>query len=245
MVCPTIVRFDVHGNISSGKTQLLRTLARNHYEYFEHCVETVADSHYVYLECGIEIKVFYEPVEQWITSGMLQKFYSNEVSFECFQQYVLSTLFARELLIKDYVNTLLENNQDKFYLIFVERSLDSCLRFFISCGPVSDTTASNLKETVAIYSTLTCPLTSIQKLDIYVKTDVNTCYVRRAKRARVTEHFITEDYLTKLHDAHELYFLTHESFLTLDGTSTSLYNMDLLYANIRSKLILPLNLCER
>lgn len=130
-----------------------------------------------------------EPVERWMSAGLLQGFYSGLLSASVFQMSVLVSLFG------PLFTAVLRRPK----LIVSERSPFSNSAVFAK---------ANLHgaELAAYHYTLRELMEALPPVDvtaIYLVTDVTTAMGRVRARNRDTESEITQDYMKLLHDLHD------------------------------------------
>lgn len=175
----------VEGNIGTGKTTFLKNISSDYYK----------------------IQVLFEPVDEWIKSGMLGKFYENPEKYNLmFQVYCL---FTR---MKQYEK--IDSTAD---YVFIERSiLCDCNVFAKMC------LSGNTKKYYAYLSIYNQYLLLINEIYnyrnyfIYLKKDPIDCLNQVKERGRFEESGITIEYLTELHEH-------HENWLGKDRIHTKLY----------------------
>lgn len=170
----------IEGNIGSGKTTFLKNLDVN----------------------SINSQKIFEPVDQWIESGMLKKFYKDPKKYAYeFQLYCLKTRF--ELFSK------IDNTKD---IIFIERS-PMCDRYVFAeiCLKDQIDKLSRYQEIWDQYmnqiytSTFNYPYHFI-----YIDETYQNCYQHIKSRGRNAENNISLEYLSQLQNKHQQWFDHHE-----------------------------------
>lgn len=172
----------IEGNISSGKTTLIKGLKEKGFIVFE------------------------EPVDEWTNeyvdkdgNNILGKFYKDmgRYSFQ-FEVLVMTTRWKR-------IRQALDNDSE---IIFIERSIDTDKNTFaINLKEESHVTDLDWQIYMAWYDTFTTEtqhhLKDIDVNYIYLCTKPEECHKRRQERARKEEDSIPLEYLEKLHEKHE------------------------------------------
>ena len=189
MPCPyKIDMISIEGNIGAGKSTLCRQLRAGGFFTFE------------------------EPVVDWTVQGedgtshsVLTAFYRNPVKYACtFQQLVLRTRVEQA---KEW----------KSKRGFVERCVHSDRLFGAmqyrlgNMDPVEY--GSYLYQFRQAVQDMPTPIVG----HIYLKTSVDTCLARIAKRKREGEQGINRSYLSLLEEEHESWLVGLSSVLVLDG----------------------------
>lgn len=195
---PKVVVID--GNIASGKTTYISLLCKN----FE--------------KKGKSFAIVKEPVDLWIEQGVLQKFYENREKYSySFQTYVYATriLEARKVLAE---------HRDKDLLIF-ERSwfTDTLFMNVQFRDGFVDETEMFMYRHWSSYWNLTIPVELHPSGFVYLKCSPDVCFARCKKRSRDGESKVALDYLEKLGEEHDLFFLNYQE---LTGLKVPLLEME-------------------
>lgn len=207
----------IEGNIGSGKSTLLGNL-KKHYE----------NNPYV--------RFLKEPVDDWEKiqdkqgNTILQKFYGDQDKYSFpFQMmaYISRLSILRnelESIREHYLNSHINNNNTKTYVIITERSLYTDREVFAKMlyeqGKIEDVCYQIylhwfdefIREYTEIHS-------------VYVITDPQKCYERIHKRARVGEEVIPLSYLDDCHQYHNRFLEKQTNKLELDG-NVDIYEND-------------------
>jgi deoxyadenosine/deoxycytidine kinase len=165
----------IEGNIGIGKSTLLSNLDKED------------------LKKKYNYKVFYEPVDNWIEVGILDKFYEDPAKYcYLFQSYCLFTRF----------NILKKIDKSNLDFVFIERSIFTDKYVFAkSCkelGTMSDIEFDIYDKWFTHY--LNCHPNDY--MFIHLTLEPETCLQRIKKRSRNAETSISLDYL-KLLDKNE------------------------------------------
>jgi deoxyadenosine/deoxycytidine kinase len=175
---PPIIIY-IEGNIGTGKSTFLKQLDDNT------------------LKTKYNYDVIYEPVDEWQKVGVLEKFYSDPKKYcYLFQSYCLFTRFQ-----------LLQKLDDKLNYVFIERSIFSDKYVFANgcrkLGQLEDI-EYNIYNKWFDEFLLKHPLNYHH---IYLQVDPKICLERINQRNRGEESGITLEYLTLLHNQHEIWWL--------------------------------------
>tara|TARA_Y100001972_G_C7607477_1_gene304465 strand:+ start:147 stop:815 length:669 start_codon:yes stop_codon:yes gene_type:complete len=162
----------VEGNVGTGKTTFLKNLSNQKYK----------------------IQRLYEPVDEWIASGMLGKFYNDPDKYNLlFQIYCL---FTR---LKQYEN--IDKTAD---FVFIERSIYCDYNVFAKKCLKHD--QKKYHEYISIYSQYIQLIREIypyKKYFLYLRKNYDTCFNQIKNRGRIEENNIELDYIKGLHNNHE------------------------------------------
>lgn len=162
----------VEGNIGTGKTTFLKNLENDKYK----------------------IQKLYEPVDEWIKSGMLGKFYEDPDQYNLmFQTYCL---FTR---LKQYEK--IDNEMD---YVFIERSIFCDCNVFANMCLKGDT--QKYDDYLCIYNqylSLINEMYNHKNYFLYLQKDPMISLNQIKARGRFEEEGITIDYLRELHNYHE------------------------------------------
>lgn len=173
----------IDGEIGAGKSTLLRILVE---EFGKRGVKAVSVP---------------EPVDDWIRTGALARYYENkEMYLVEFQLYVMSTLLTT-------VEKTIRENQDADLIILERSVLTSRYVFF-------EMQKSMINEgRIEIYQTCAELLMNKMKIDwshakyVYLKPTIENCQRRVHSRGRKEEvGAVDSDYQTNLREAHESLF---------------------------------------
>jgi len=162
----------VEGNIGTGKTTFLKNLTSKKYK----------------------IQKLYEPVDEWINSGMLGKFYEDPDKYNLmFQTYCL---FTR---LKQYEK--IDNTVD---YVFIERSIYcDCNVFANMCLKTDPNKYDDYLCIYTQYSNLITEMYNYKNHFLYLQKDPNESLAQIQMRGRFEEEGITLEYLRELHNYHE------------------------------------------
>jgi deoxyadenosine/deoxycytidine kinase len=187
----------VEGNISSGKTTLVKGL-RGQYIVFE------------------------EPLDKWQTeyklgdANILELFYNNmrEFSFK-FEMMSLVTRYRQ----------LIDALQHTDNIIIIERSYMCCRRVFAQNlydqGLIDELEWKIYTEAHAMYSEIIqMILKPYNPIYLYLRTLPGECYARKVGRNRAEEESATPKYLVQIHDYHEKWFVDTPC-ITIDGNQSA------------------------
>jgi deoxycitidine kinase/deoxyguanosine kinase len=162
-----------------------------------------------------------EPVEEWVESGVLNRFYKDMSRWA----------FSFQLrIIHDKVNHLNsiyrnENIIDPLVYI-VERSMysDACFSNTLHKTGVLDTYEYNLSNDVRkVYENR---LLVVPSLIIYIRPPIHTCMERVLHRNRCEEIDITSEYQQALMDSHDDIFLNQDLINQVTGTKIPILVLD-------------------
>ncbi len=173
----------VEGNIGAGKTTFLKNIKNFKKKY----------------------QIIYEPVDEWISSGMLDKFYKDPEKYAYeFQLYCLETRFK-----------LFEKIDKNVEYVFIERS-PMCDRFVFAEVCLKKQTEL-LSQYIKIYNQRMY-IDYIQKYNypyhyIYIKTPYEQCYKNISKRSRSQEINISKEYLSELENRHDNWLEYHTQII--------------------------------
>lgn len=210
----------VEGLIGAGKSTLLQEVLVPELELSQQC----------------RVIVIREPVEEWVASGMLQRFYGDQKRWaytfqaKAFHDRVME---ARRVLTQQAA--LPPAARADF--ILMERSPVSdqiFMRTLHAEGMVDDMEFALYQEWVQLWADL-CAL----KVDlfVYVRTDVPLCMQRLNQRSRDGETRVTPEYQAHLLREHELQFASQRRpdgtpCICVDGTPDYRAN-----ASLRQQLV--------
>ena len=173
----------VEGNIGAGKTTFLKNINIPQ----------------------LNIQKIFEPVSEWIQSGMLDKFYRDpdKYAYE-FQLYCLKTRF--DLFKK--IDTTVD-------YVFIERS-PMCDKF-VFAGVCLENKPEQLQQYHDIWNEyMNTIYTTEYNYDfhfLYINDTAENCHKHICDRARQEETNISLDYLQKLEERHNTWFNYHDQIL--------------------------------
>jgi len=175
-----VLIISIEGNIGAGKSTLLK-----------HFKEFINKNNIK------NISIVEEPVNIWIQTGILKKFYLEKDKYAgFFQLFVLETL---KQAIKNCINNYKYNNRQ---IIITERSLNSTRHVFAQMlynnKEISDEEYSSYLYVYNNVNTKYLP-TKI----IYLNTDYITCHHRAIQRNRDGEDTISIEYLKECDEYHK------------------------------------------
>lgn len=182
----------VEGLIGAGKSTLLNVLRDE-------------------LSKSFKVAIVQEPVDQWVSSGLLQRFYADKQRWS----YSFQT--------KAFYDRITEAQQcfrefPDADIILMERSPVSDQIFMKTLhkdGFVDDLEYSMYKDWCSMWETL---LPFSISLYLYVRTGLDDCMQRLVKRSRDGEHGVNRDYQARLLEEHDREFLGDDDSLVIDGT---------------------------
>lgn len=173
----------IEGNIGTGKTTFLKNLSDETYK----------------------IQVLYEPVDEWIKSGMLGKFYEDPDYYNLmFQSYCLFTRLKQFEKIDRSVD-----------YVFIERSIYCDSNVF---AKVCLTQPEKYEKYTCLYNQyleLIKEMYDIPFYFLYLYKTPDNCLKQIQTRARAEEDGITIDYLNQLHHYHEEWLQNNRVFETI------------------------------
>lgn len=188
---PKVVVID--GNIASGKTTYISLLCEN----FE--------------KKGKSFAIVKEPVDLWVEQGILQKFYENRERYSySFQTYVYTTRILE-------AKKVLEEHRDKDLLIF-ERSWFTDTLFMnvqFRDGFVDVTEMLMYKHWSSFWNSVV-PVELHPSGFVYLKCPPSVCFERCKNRSRDGESGVELDYLEKLGEEHDKFFLEYQELTGLN-----------------------------
>lgn len=173
----------VEGNIGAGKTTFLRNINKFDKKY----------------------QIIYEPVDEWIKSGMLNKFYKNPEKYSYdFQLYCLQSRF---MLFKK-----IDKSVD---YVFIERS-PLCDRFVFA-----EVCLENQEELLEKYKRIYNQYMHVDYIQqynypyhfLYLKTPYEKCYENIITRSRNEELNISKKYLENLENKHDDWLGNYEQLI--------------------------------
>lgn len=180
----------IEGNIGSGKSTAIAELKKMHPEY------TYVD----------------EPVDLWVSSGLLQAMYKKEVDIAVFQQVALATLVA----------PLLKAAHSGATTIVTERSPWSNREIFARAH-LKENTWEEIAYNV-VFDSLMCSLPKYTVRIAYLQASIvelQKRIVQRARESEDTKTTIRVDYLKELERLHEDYFFHSPTVKTrVDATQS-------------------------
>jgi deoxyadenosine/deoxycytidine kinase len=189
--------YSLEGNIGSGKTTFLNVLK----EYYKN------NKNFVFLQ---------EPVSDWneiVDSNnvnILTKYYSNQSKYAF--SFQMMAFITRLKQLKDCIDKYSGNHRIKVITersIFTDRKIFATMLF--DSGKIED-----IEYTIYLkwfdYFVKDIKITGI----IYIKTNIDKCFLRINKRNREGES-IEYEYLSKLNDYHNEWLKNEDNLLVLDG----------------------------
>lgn len=177
---PFVICFE--GNIGAGKTTIIENLAS--------------------LFGSDKVVILKEPISLWRNfhgHNMLDLYYKYPKQFA----FTLQT-FVQTSLLRQYHSTLQKCDRDR--IILMERSMSSSKNFFI---PIMERNRYIDEHETNVSSYLCDVFSDLFPVDlvVYLRSDPNQCIERIKTRGRKEEvDRIDLDYVTQLHDLHELWF---------------------------------------
>jgi len=180
----------IEGNIGSGKSTAIAALKRLHPEF------TYVD----------------EPVDLWVSSGLLQAMYKKEVDIAVFQQVALATLVAPLLKAAHSGATTIVTERSPWSnrKIFARAHLKENTWEGIAYNVVFDSLLSSLPQHTVCVAYLQAPISVLQNR-----------IEQRARESEDTKTTIRDDYLKKLDRLHEDYFHCSDTVKTrIDATQS-------------------------
>ena len=219
----------IEGNIGSGKSTLLAQLKE---EYKENA----------------DIIFLREPVDEWESikdndgTTMIQKFYADQEKYSF--SFQMMAYISRLALLKEALT------KNKNTIIITERSLFTdkyvFAKMLYDMKKIEDVNYQIYSRWFDTFAN-DFPLNHI----VYVKTDVNICHDRIAKRSRNGESNIPADYLNECHNYHEqmiIQLTKNCEITTLDGNTDIYENPKTLieWKRIINEIIVDnINKCNR
>lgn len=172
----------VDGNIASGKSTFINMLHRR------------------LRALGYRVTVVREPVDQWETSGILQKFYDDKKRWSyTFQTEVFTSRIMENVLMFDH-------HKDETDIFILERSCFTDTLFMELLEESGDVTDLEMK-CYRNWSTMWDRVMPYKPTSfIYLKTSVKECMKRKNVRHRDAESSILWDYLEALERKHDQFF---------------------------------------
>jgi len=172
----------VEGVISTGKSTLI-----------SQCLVPILT------EMGYKVKVIPEPVDKWVESGLLQKFYDDPHRWGySFQTSVFHDRITE--VIKVY------NEEPKADIYIMERSCASdkiFMKVLKQDGIVSDLEYALYQNWADLWTQL---MPALPDLVVFLRTEVGICMNRLKRRNREGEEGVSMDYQSKLLTNHDLMF---------------------------------------
>lgn len=170
---------NIVGNIGVGKTSLLHELEK----------------------CNKNYHIIYEPVDEWVKSGMLCEFYDNiKKNSEPFQYYVKVNRFLDRI---KKIKQIQESSKEDFPIIICERSwyednvfLESLFQQYMISGYAYDAIIE-FDKLIDFYLD-TYINKKFKTIDIYLDCKTTELMERIIKRDREEEMKISKYYLDKL-----------------------------------------------
>merc|ERR1719361_403638 len=190
----------IEGNIGSGKSTLIKSLASSGYEVYPEPVRE---------RWGQFLPILYNDPARWgmcFQMEVLDWFHSLK---ESFNQHagLLKKAQAEATLIGSWIS-----KQD---LVIVERSPQSAFEIFTTnlhdCGLLTDWEKSLL---LRFYHLTRWRLAKL----FYLRTPPETCCDRIRQRSRNGEEQVDEDLLQALHNKHEELYMGQDNVVVIDGT---------------------------
>lgn len=170
----------VEGNIGTGKTTFLKTIKSEKYK----------------------IQVLLEPVDEWIKSGMLGKFYEDPDTYDLmFQTYCLFTRLKQ-----------FEKIDKSMDYVFIERSIYCDCNVF---AKVCLTQFNKYDKYMIVYNQFLELIKEMYDMPyyfLYLYKTPNECLKQIETRGRAEEDGITLDYLNEIHTYHENWLQTDRKF---------------------------------
>jgi deoxyadenosine/deoxycytidine kinase len=176
----------VDGNIASGKTSFIKIIV----EYLS--------------ETGLRVRVIKEPVDDWKSIGILEKFYKNPKKYAyAFQTYVFSSRIQKAI-------TKYEKYKHVTDLFISERSWFTD-RIFADIN-YKDKNINSMEY--ALYNTWSDFYTQFAPFEpdgfVYLRCSEDVSHERYLKRSREGECNIAKEYLCELLEAHDNMFCITE-----------------------------------
>lgn len=159
---------------------------------------------------GFEHVVVQEPVNEF--SELLEKYYSDPKKYGfVFQVKVLTAQITA-------LNKVIQSVNPKT-VIFCERSVFTAREVFVKMMDLDPVERKVIDDLYTLMISM-----SKFKVDgcIYLKTPVAVCAQRIVSRGRPGEENITDEYLQRVHDHHEMWLKGKEALLTLEEISIEL-----------------------
>lgn len=191
----------LEGVIGAGKSTLLETLKK------------------WFTDQGYVVWVVREPVDKWVKSGLLQKFYEDGKRWAyTFQTAAfLDRMFECKKVVSEIADY--KSTEPQKHVILMERSPQSD-RMFLNVaynnGLVND-------MELEIYNSWWTFWHQLMPFDItyylYLQTDTETAMSRLRRRNRDGEAGIEDHYQQQLQNEHNLLFLNHPKTIVIDGSA--------------------------
>lgn len=164
------------------------------------------------LKLGYSVYVINENIDEWVSDGILQKFYENPKRY--------SYHFQTKVFM-DKVKTFCDAYNkywNKVDFIITERSLVSDFIFasiLHNDGMMDDMEFKHYNQWYNMWKTM-IPNEFLNCFTIYIKVDCTTAMQRVTERSRSGENNISEEYQSKLINLHDKYF--NSSIIVWNGT---------------------------
>lgn len=176
-----LIVITIDGLIGSGKTTFLK-----HLEIFLKSKPFLND---------YKIVVLREPVDEWVKSGMLEKFYSDKKRYAYeFQLYVLHTFFEHTIGSGKTI-VIRERDTESVINIFTKTMYEENLLTTSQYKTILDAYKNYKKDPKFLRSTI----------NVWLDNNLSTCMERIKKRGRKGED-VSDDYQALLYEKHCQYF---------------------------------------
>lgn len=184
----SVVYVSVEGNIGSGKSSVMRSVAK----HFDDCI----------LFCE-------EPVNDW---GLLEYMYRDPTKYAfAFEVQVLTSKYHK------WINALDECRRTQKRIVVMERSPLSAYKVFTRMMRERGTISSHQYHIYTqIFAEFQPQLKSIDHI-VHIDTRASTCQVRAGERNRKAEEALSLEYLLDVESHTNNYVRDHSSVYTIDG----------------------------